>query len=75
MTAAADDRLANLLAMLSAGLADAQTAAIEDATGLHGAAATALVTLDQFADGGNIGRLAGLLGLTHSGAVRVVSQA
>lgn len=74
MTAAADDRLANLLAVLADGLTDDAAGALEHTTGLRGAAPTALLALREFLGGANIGRLAQALGLSHSGAVRLVNQ-
>lgn len=67
-------RLGNLLASLALNLADETTAALENASGLTGSAAQALLALDEFLGGAHVGRLADVLGLTHSGAVRLVSQ-
>jgi MarR family transcriptional regulator, negative regulator of the multidrug operon emrRAB len=67
-------RLENLLASLSLNLADEATAALERASGLTGSATAALLALEEFLDESHIGRLADALGLTHSGAVRLVSQ-
>ncbi|GAB3589473.1 hypothetical protein GCM10027446_01970 [Angustibacter peucedani] len=68
------DRLDNLLASLSLNLAADGQEALERASGVVGSAAVALLALDEFANGVHVGRLASVLGLTHSGAVRVVSQ-
>ena len=65
-------RLSNLLAALSLGLVDDGLAAVEEATGLSATGAAALVSLAEFLDGANVGRLSEVLGLTHSGAVRLV---
>jgi DNA-binding MarR family transcriptional regulator len=70
----ATPRLDNLLAALSLGLADEGRAAMERATGLSGAAPVALLALDEFLTGATVGRLAEVLDLTHSGAVRLVAQ-
>lgn len=67
-------RLENLLASLSLNLAQESTTAIEDASGLSGGAAVALLALHEFLGDAHVGRLADVLGVTHSGAVRLVSQ-
>jgi DNA-binding MarR family transcriptional regulator len=67
-------RLDNLLASLSLNLADESTRALESAAGLRGEAATALLALDEFLADAHVGRLADVLGLSHSGAVRLVAQ-
>jgi DNA-binding MarR family transcriptional regulator len=69
-----DARLANLLAVTATALADEIRERTADAVGEHGAAAAALVALSQSQDGAPITRLAGVLGLTHSGAVRLVDR-
>jgi len=48
--------------------------ALEGASGLTGSATAALLALAEFMDDSHVGRLADALGLTHSGAVRLVSQ-
>ena len=67
-------RLENLLASLSLNLADESQTALESVSGLTGSATAALLALEEFLDESHIGRLADALGLTHSGAVRLVSQ-
>jgi DNA-binding MarR family transcriptional regulator len=67
-------RLDNLLASLSLNLADESTRALESAAGLKGEAATALLALDEFLADAHVGRLADVLGVSHSGAVRLVAQ-
>ena len=67
-------RLENLLASLSLNLADDAAAALEHVSGLTGSATAGLLALDEFLNRTHIGRLADALGLTHSGAVRLVSQ-
>ena len=74
MTEANDSRLANLLAVTATALADEIREQTVDAVGEHGAAAAALVALSQSQDGAPIGRLADVLGLTHSGAVRLIDR-
>lgn len=67
-------RLENLLASLVLNLADEAQEAMERTSGLAGRATQALLALDEFLGGTHVGRLAEVLGLTHSGAVRLVSQ-
>lgn len=67
-------RLENLLASLSLNLAEEGSAALERVSGLTGSATAALLALEEFLDQSHIGRLADALGLTHSGAVRLVTQ-
>jgi DNA-binding MarR family transcriptional regulator len=67
-------RLENLLASLTLGLHDDTTASLEEATGLTGSGPAAVLALDEFLGGANVRRLADVLGLTHSGAVRLVAQ-
>jgi DNA-binding MarR family transcriptional regulator len=74
MRASANPRLDNLLAALTLNLAEESAAALEQASGLSGSAALALLALEEFLDDAHVGRLADVLGLTHSGAVRLVSQ-
>ncbi len=74
MATSAHPRLENLLASLSLNLAEEARSAMERAAGVSGAAALALLALEEFLGDAHVGRLAGVLGLTHSGAVRLVSQ-
>jgi DNA-binding MarR family transcriptional regulator len=67
-------RLDNLLSASSLGLVDDGNRALEQATGLAGAGPVALLALDEFLAGTTVGRLAEVLDLTHSGAVRLVTQ-
>ncbi len=68
------DRLTNLLAVAATGLADEQRRAMAAATGLTESGVAAVVALDQFLDGSRIGDIASVLGLSHSGAVRVSAR-
>lgn len=68
------DRLENLLAVLAVGLTDAITGAVASESGLDPMAGTALLALLDFSPAGSIHRLAVGLGLTHSGAVRLVDR-
>ena len=67
-------RLGNLLAALALGLVDDGIAAVAESTGLSVTGAAALISLAEFLDGQNVGRLSEVLGLSHSGAVRLVAQ-
>lgn len=72
-------RLLNLLGALALSLGDAQAAAMrgvgrdDKPEGLGASACAAIVTLGPY-PGTSIGRLAKILGLTHSVAVRLVEQ-
>lgn len=74
VAAPANPRLENLLASLSLNLADETTAALERASGLSGTATAALLALEEFLGAAHVGMLADVFGLTHSGAVRLVTQ-
>jgi len=74
MAAPANPRLHNLLASLSLNLAEESQAALEGASGLTGSGPAALLALEEFLGDAHVGRLADVLGLTHSGAVRLVTQ-
>ncbi len=67
-------RLGNLLAALALGLVDDGIAAVAESTALSATGAAALISLAEFLDGQNVGRLSEVLGLSHSGAVRLVAQ-
>ena len=70
----ADDHLANVLGALATAIDDAVTAAIEDATGLTGAAPAALIALHDLLAGRSVDDLRRAVDLTHSGAVRLVDR-
>jgi MarR family transcriptional repressor of emrRAB len=74
MATSVHPRLDNLLASLSLNLAEEGQAAMERAAGLTGSATAALLALEEFLGDAHVGRLADVLGLTHSGAVRLVTQ-
>ena len=74
MAVSASSRLENLLASLCLNLAHESTVALERASRLSGSAAVALLALDEFLGDAHVGRLADVLGVTHSGAVRLVAQ-
>lgn len=74
MTESTDPRQANLLAVLALGIGDRIRHAEEGAAG-HGAAApAALVALHEFLNGASIDELRQVVGLTPSGAVRLVDK-
>jgi len=68
----ADGRLANLVGAWALAVADRLDAATTAAAGRGGQAPAALVALHEFAGGGTIEGLSGVLGLTHSATVRLV---
>jgi DNA-binding MarR family transcriptional regulator len=74
MAADVHPRLDNLVAALALNLGEETSTALEQASGLSGSAAIALLALEEFLGDAHVGRLADVLGLTHSGAVRLVTQ-
>lgn len=74
VTGSANPRLNNLLASLSLNLAEEGQRALERASGLAASATAALLALEEFLAGAYVARLADVLGLTHSGAVRLVNH-
>ena len=68
------NRLVNLLGALALALTDRMRVATEEAAGLSGAAPLAIVALQQFLGGARTEDLAQALGITHSGAVRLVDK-
>jgi MarR family transcriptional repressor of emrRAB len=69
-----DPRLANLLGALSIGISDGIYESTAVAAGLDGVASAALVALLDFVPSGSVRTLSQVVGLTHSGAVRVVDR-
>jgi MarR family transcriptional regulator, negative regulator of the multidrug operon emrRAB len=67
-------RLANLLGALSTGISDGIYESTAMAAGLDGVASAALIALLDFMPGGSVRTLSQVVGLTHSGAVRVVDR-
>jgi MarR family transcriptional regulator, negative regulator of the multidrug operon emrRAB len=65
---------ANALGALSLVIADRMNAAVESIAGLGPSAPAALAALHEFLDGGSVTQLSSVLGLTHSGAVRLVDR-
>jgi DNA-binding MarR family transcriptional regulator len=68
------DRTGNLLGALSLAVTDRTSEAAGDAVGHSESAAAALSALDQFLDDPSVGLLCQVLGLTHSGGVRLVDR-
>jgi MarR family transcriptional regulator, negative regulator of the multidrug operon emrRAB len=69
-----DARLGNLLGAVAVGVHDAVADAIADAVGLDPASSTAVVAMLDFTPAGTVRRLSQVVGLTHSGAVRLVDR-
>ena len=65
---------ANVLGALSLVLADRMNAAIKAVAALGPSAPAALAALHEFLDGGSVTQLSFVLGLTHSGTVRLVDR-
>ena len=74
VTSSEDVRLANLLGALATGVTDGVHDAMCDAAKIDVVSASALVALLDFSPGGLIQTLAEVVGLTHSGAVRLVDR-
>jgi DNA-binding MarR family transcriptional regulator len=68
------DRAGNLLGALALSIADRTAEAIEASAGHSQSAAIALSALDQFLGEPTVDRLKTVLGLTQSGAVRLVDR-
>ena len=71
---APDARLANLVGAVATGVADAMQEAMCTTAGLDAASASALVALLDFCPGGSVQYLSRVVGLTHSGTVRLVDR-
>jgi DNA-binding MarR family transcriptional regulator len=65
---------ANVLGALSLVVADRMNASVEPIAALGPSAAAALAALNEFLDGGSVTQLSSVLGLTHSGTVRLVDR-
>ena len=68
------DRLANVFGALALAVTDEMLEAAERAVGHTGAGPAALVALQDLLDGRSVDDLRRAVGLTHSGAVRVVDR-
>lgn len=64
----------NALGAFSLVVADRMNAAVEAVAALGPSAPSALTALHEFLDGGSVTQLSSVLGLTHSGAVRLVDR-
>ncbi len=71
---ASDARLANLLGALATGVSDGMHDAMCDAAQTDAVSASALVALLEFSPRGSVQTLSEVVGLTHSGAVRLVDR-
>ncbi len=71
---ASDARLSNLLGALSTGLANSVHEATSTAAQLDEVAAAALIALLDFSPRGSVRTLSQVIGLTHSGTVRLVDR-
>jgi MarR family transcriptional repressor of emrRAB len=69
-----ETRQANLLAVLALGVSDRVRQAEEKAAGHKSAAPAALVALHEFLGGASIDQLRQVVGLTPSGAVRLIDK-
>ncbi len=68
-----DPRLENVLGSVAVAITGAVQAAVDEAAG-HSAAGPAALTALRIHRGCSVDRLAGVLGLTHSGTVRLVDR-
>ncbi len=73
-TRSSHQHAANALGALSLVVADRLNAAVASIAGLGPSAPAALAALHEFLDGGSVTELSSVLGLTHSGAVRLVDR-
>lgn len=65
---------ANVLGALSLVVADRMNTAVEAIAPLGPSAPAALAAMHEFLDGGSVTQLSSVLGLTHSGTVRLVDR-
>lgn len=73
-TLSSSQHVANVLGALSLVVADRMNTAVEAIAGLGPSAPAALVALHEFLDGETVTLLSSVLGLTHSGTVRLVDR-
>jgi MarR family transcriptional repressor of emrRAB len=64
----------NVLGALSLVVADRMNTAVEGVASLGPSAPAALAAMHEFLDGGSVTQLSSVLGLTHSGTVRLVDR-
>jgi MarR family transcriptional regulator, negative regulator of the multidrug operon emrRAB len=73
-TRSSRERTVNMLGALSLVVADRVNASAEKVTAMGPSAPAALAALHEFLDGGSVTQLSSVLGLTHSGTVRLVDR-
>ena len=73
-TRSSHQHAANVLGALSLVVADRMNAAVEAVAALGPSAPAALAALHEFLDGGSVTQLSAVVGLSHSGAVRLVDR-
>lgn len=69
-----EPQLVNLLGAVGLAITNRMSTATEDVAGLGSAGPAALTALAEFANGASIERVRDVLGLTHSGCVRLVDR-
>ena len=73
-TRSSHQHVANVFGALSLVVADRMNAAVEAVAALGPSAPAALAALHEFLDGGSVTQLSSVLGLSHSGTVRLVDR-
>jgi MarR family transcriptional repressor of emrRAB len=73
-TRSSTQHAANVLGALSLVVADRMNTAVEAIAALGPSAPAALAALHEFLDGATVSQLSSVLGLTHSGTVRLVDR-
>jgi DNA-binding MarR family transcriptional regulator len=73
-TSSSRRHVTNILGALSLVVADRLNTAVEAVAALGPSAPAALAALHEFLDGGSMTQLSSVLGLTHSGTVRLVDR-
>src|SRR3954469_8866919 len=73
-TGSSRQHAANALGALSLAITDRMNAAVEAVAALGPSAPAALAALHEFLDGGSVTQLSLVLGLSHSGTVRLVDR-
>lgn len=73
-TRSSRERTVNMLGALSLVVADRVNSSAETVTAMGPSAPAALAALHEFLDGGSVTQLSSVLGLTHSGTVRLVDR-
>lgn len=73
-TTSSHQHAVNALGALSLVVADRMNAAVEAVAALGPSAPAALVALHEFLDGGSVTQLSAVVGLSHSGTVRLVDR-